>query len=247
MMLSGKTAVITGCSRGIGRAILENFAFYGADLFAVVRKETEEFKSFSRQIEEKYKVSVTPVYADFREEEEVERAAKEIIAAKRRIDILINNIGMSLPVKMFAMTKMKDMKEVFQVNLFSPLLFTQLISKKMIIHRAGSIVFISSTAVYDAFSSLDYCSSKAAIVGAVRRLAVELGNYGMRVNAVAPSLTETDMGNAISPDDEKTALQRNIFGRKAETKEIAEAVAFLAADVSSFITGQVIRVDGGLL
>lgn len=73
MMLSGKTAVITGCSRGIGRAILENFAFYGADLFAVVRKETEEFKSFSRQIEEKYKVSVTPVYADFREEEEVER------------------------------------------------------------------------------------------------------------------------------------------------------------------------------
>lgn len=247
MFLKNKTAVVTGCNRGIGKAILEDVAKHGADVFALVRKETKEFTELCEQIAKDNNVTITPVYADFQNEEEVKLAAKEILGAKKQIDILVNNIGIANPLNMFAMTRIETMKEAFQVNLFSSLLFTQLISKSMMRKKAGSIIFISSSAAFDGGANIEYSASKAAVVGAGRRLALELGTFGIRVNVVAPGLTATDMGNSMSPEDEAIAVSRNIMGRKGEPEEIADAVVFLASDMARFITGQVLRVDGGLL
>lgn len=252
MLLEGKTAVVTGCNRGIGKAILENFAKNGADVFAVVRKEQEEFTLYINELMSEYKVDIIPIYMDLSNEDEVRSGAKSIIGykdasgEKKSIDILVNNAGMSNPLNSFAMTKMETIRSAFEVNLFGPMLLTQLLARNMMRNKSGSIVFVSSSAAFDGGANIEYSASKAAIIGEVKRLAVEYGPYNVRVNAVAPGLTATDMGNSMSEEDEKIALSMNIMKRKGEPREIADTVAFLASDMSSFITAQVIRADGGL-
>lgn len=246
MLLKGKTAVITGCNRGIGKAILERTAGSGANVFAVVRKETDEFAEYCAALSAEHSVEIQIVCADFENEDQVKDAAKQILRTKKPVDILVNNVGFSYPFKMLTMTTMDEIKNTFQVNFFSPLLFTQQISKNMMKNKKGSIIFISSTAVYDGGSDTEYTASKAAIVGAVRRLAIEFGVFGIRVNAVAPSLTDTNMGHNRSQADTIEALSRNVMKRMGQPEEVADAVLFMASDMSRFITGQVLRVDGGL-
>lgn len=247
MLLKGKTAVITGCNRGIGKAILERMAANGADVFAVVRRENPEFTKHCANLSETCGVDIQIVYADFVNEDEVTAAAKGILKTKRPIDVLVNNIGIAFPQRMLGMTPMSTVKESFQVNVFSGLLFTQLISKSMMRAKKGSIVFLSSSAAFDGGSNIEYSAGKAALLGAARRLAVELGTFGVRVNAIAPGLTETDMGSITSEEVKAAALSRNIMKRLGQPEEIADAVIFMSSDMSRFITGQVLRVDGGLL
>lgn len=246
MLLAGKTAVITGCNRGIGKAILERYVKNGARVFAVIRKENPEFLKYCKELTTQYFIEIYPVYMDFSDEEQVKAGAKEILSYKYPIDILVNNIGVALPLRLLTMTKMETIKDVFQVNLFSQLLLTQSISKNMMRNKSGSIIFLSSSAAYDGGANIEYSASKAAIIGTVKRLAVELGNYGIRVNAIAPGLTDTDMGDGMSEEDEATALAMNIMHRKGKPQEIADAAVFLGSEMSTFITAQVLRVDGGL-
>ena len=245
-LLKGKTAIITGCNRGIGRATLEKFCAYGADVFALVRQESESFLQDIEKLKAQYGVEIIPIYADFKVEDEVKQAVKSILSYKKNIDILVNNIGIANPQAMFTMTKMETIKDAFQVNLFSSILLTQLISRSMLRNKKGTIIFVSSSAAFDGGANIEYSASKAAIIGAAKRIAKELCVGGIRVNVVAPGLTSTDMGNSMSEEDEKVALSMNLMKRKGQPSEIADAIAFLASDMASFITAQVLRVDGGL-
>lgn len=248
MLLQNKTAIITGTNRGIGKAILTRFAENGANIFAHARKSSDEFIAYINELQEKYGVTITPIFFDATNEEEMKAAVKEITSVTKDIDILVNNIGLVKTAQLFQMTKIQDMKDEFEVNFFAQMLFTQYISRLMVRKRKGSIVNISSCAGMDGNTGmLQYVSSKAAMIGATKRLAIELGAANIRVNSVAPGLTDTDMGNQMQEELEQQTLQHLVFKRKAKPEEIADAVVFLASDMASFITGQTLRVDGGML
>jgi len=247
-MLKNKKAIITGSNRGIGKAILLKFAENGADVFAHARRKTEEFETECAIIAQKYGVTVTPVYFDATSSEEMKSAVKSISSVTKDIDILVNNLGTVNSVKAFQMTSMQEFKEEFEVNFFAQMEFIQYISRLMARKRKGSIVNISSVAGLDGnWGMTSYVSGKSAMIGATKRLAIELGNFNIRVNSVAPGLTDTDMGNKMDVQMEQDMFNHLIIKRKAKPEEIADAVLFFASDMSSFITGQVLRVDGGLL
>ncbi len=248
MLLKGKTAIVTGSNRGIGKAILIKFAENGSDVFAHARKKTDDFTNECCEISRRYGVKVIPFYFDAAKSEEIKNAVKSISDITKDIDILVNNIGAMISSRLFQMTKMQEIKEEFEVNFFSQIEFTQYISKFMLRRKKGSIINISSVSgIHANRGVLQYVSSKAALMAATKRLAIELGTAGIRVNSVAPGLADTDMGNRIDEELEREILGRLVFKRKAKPEEIADAVLFLASDMSAFITGQILRVDGGML
>lgn len=246
MLLKDKTAVITGCNRGIGKAILKTFAENGANVFVIIRRKTDIFESFVKDLEEKYGVEIIVNEADFADEQQIKEAAKTILSYKIPIDILVNNVGTDYNQESFIMSKMETMHNTFQVNFFSHIFLTQLITKNMIRNKSGSVVFISSAAAFDGGANVQYAASKAAIVGGSKRLALELANYGIRVNCVAPGLTDTDLTRDLSETDLAKAFGMTMMQRKGQPEEIANAVMFLGSDLSTFITGQVLHVDGGI-
>ncbi|MDU1413183.1 MAG: SDR family oxidoreductase [Clostridium sp.] len=248
MLLKNKTAVITGCNRGIGKSILECFARNGANIYACVRKESEEFSKICSELMKLYEVNINIIPFDFTQDEEIKKAAKTIISSKCKIDILVNNASIVPENRLFSMMSMQSMKEIFDINFFSQMLFTQYISRTMMKQKCGSIVNMASIAALDGGpAQIEYVSSKAAIVGATKKLAAELGGYGIRVNAIAPGMTNTDMIKEMKEDVFQHSLNNVIMKRLAEPEEIANVALFLSSHMSSFVTGQVIRVDGGML
>lgn len=247
MLLQGKTALITGCNRGIGKAILETFARNGANIYAHARKKTTEFEELCKTLASENNVSILPVYFDLASEEEIKVGVKEISKDKKNIDILVNNAGVVSENKLFQMTKIQEIKDNFEINFFAHLLLTQYISRTMMRFKKGCIINIGSIAGIDGNpAQLEYVASKAAIMGATKKLAIELGDYNIRVNAVAPGLTDTTMIEGMKEDLMQETINKTIMKRVANVSEIANAVLFLASDLSSYITGQILRVDGGM-
>ncbi len=247
-ILRGKNAVITGTARGIGREIMETFARNGANIWACARKKTDEFEKETLNISEKYNVEIIPVYFDLAESEQIKEGLKQILKTDKSIDILVNNAAMVSQNALFQMTTIETMKRVFEVNFFSQMLITQYILKKMIKQKKGSIVNIASVAGIDGKpGQLEYSASKAAIIGATKTLANELAASNIRVNAVAPGITETNMISTMKEELVENLMHKIVMKRKGEPSEIADVVAFLASEMSSYMTGQVLRVDGGML
>lgn len=177
MLLKNKTAIITGCNRGIGKKILEVFSYNGAKIFACVREKSDDFKKFVNEIENKTKNKIIITKLDFNKEDEIKSAANEIISSKFPIDILINNAGI-IHTSMFQMTSIKKLKEIFEINFFSQTIFTQYILKNMTKNKSGSIINISSTSGIDGDAGRGaYSSSKAAIISQSKALSRELGAY----------------------------------------------------------------------
>lgn len=244
---AGKNVVITGCSRGIGYKILEEFFLNGANVWACVRKESAEFDEKIQDLlaQSENENWIKPIYFDMESEEEVKQAAKQIIGEKQIIDIVVNNAGITSRSTLHMMS-MKELKKVYTVNLFSQLLFTSLLSRYMIRNKKGSIINISSVSGLDnAEGTLAYGGSKASVAWSTKTLAIELGKYNIRVNAVAPGLIETDMISYKSDEEIKQLIDGNCIKRMGQAEDVANAVLFLASDKASYITGQVIRVDGG--
>ncbi len=247
LLLKGKTAVLTGSNRGIGKAILEAFAKNGANIWACVRKPDAKFTDYIANLTKETGVGIWPVYFDLADAEQVKTGAKTIMSAKKSIAVLVNNAGI-IYKGLFQMTPVDKMKEVFEINFFSQMLLTQYIARIMTRQKSGSIVNISSSVAIDCNQGLTaYAASKAAIISSTKVMAKELAAYNIRVNAIAPGLIETDMMIKSTPQDALVStLQRTCMKRVGEPSEIANAVLFLSSDLSSYITGQVLRVDGGM-
>ena len=247
MLLKNKTAVVTGCNRGIGKKILEVFSANGAADFACVRNISKEFKSNINEIEQNTKNKIIPIQFDLSNESQIKEAANSILSSDKSIDILVNNAAM-IHTAIFQMTSIKKLKEVFEIDFFSQTNFTQYILKSMVKNKKGSILYISSSSALDGNEGRSaYSSAKSALITQSKVLSRELGVHNIRVNTIAPGLTDTDMMKKNTTQETiKDVLSRVSLRRIATTEEIANTALFLSSDLSSYITGQVIRVDGGM-
>ncbi len=246
-MLDGKNAIITGAKRGIGRATVEVFAQYGANIWACARRQDDNFERDMQSVAEKYGVEIWPVYFDVTNEEEVKLAIQLIRKQKKDVDVLANIAGIVGDKTSFPMSSIEGMRDVMNTNFFAVTLLTQYVTRLMIRKSKGSIIYVSSIAGLDGTpAQYGYAASKSALIGAMKNLAREVADNNIRVNVVAPGMIATDMGAEIGEDLKKEMLSRVIMKRMGNSKEVANVIAFLGSDLSSYMTAQVIRVDGGV-
>ncbi len=245
-MLRNKNIVVTGANRGIGKNIVEKCMENGANVWACIRTITPDTEKWIDELNSKYDSKIKAVKLDLASEESIKEAGTIILEDKVTIDGIVNNAGVIGQKNLFSMTEISDIRDTFQVNFFGPMFFTQRLLKRMMRQKHGSIVNISSIASIDGEpGQFGYVSSKAAINGATKKLSHELGNFGIRVNAVAPGVTDTDMASMMSDDVRVETTERTALKRLGKPEEIADMCVFLLSDRSEYITGQIIRVDGG--
>ena len=246
-MVSNKNIVITGCIRGIGKKTLEVFAENGANIFACSYQKTDEYEWFCQELASRNGVSIYPVYFDMMDNESIKSGVKEIQKTKLEIHGLVNIAGINRDAY-FPMITYQDMFDTFQVNFFSQVILSQYIVKlmqKKNIH--GSIVFTSSITAFDGNAGqLIYGASKAALIGAMKTMALELGKSGIRVNAIAPGVIKSPMTDSLGEDMIKSKVLKMDIPRLGEAEEVANLYMYLMSDLSSHISGQTIRVDGGI-
>ena len=246
MLLKGKIALITGSNRGVGLSMLKKFSENGAEVIACARSKNVEFEKIIFDISEKYKNKITPVYFDLTDENEITKGIEKIETISNKVEIIVNNAGVN-QVSLFQMTSIKKIKEVFDINFFSHLKLIQRLMKILIKNKKGSIINISSNAAEECDAGrLAYASSKSALIAFTKVLSKELGSFNIRVNAIAPGLTNTDMmGKDVSKKILDAAINRVALKRPAEPEEISDVVMFLASDLSSYVSGEVVFVTGG--
>lgn len=245
-ILQGKNCVITGCLQGIGKAAVEVFCREGANVFACCQMQNEEFEAYCSDMAEKYGVRVIPVYFDLMDDNSIKEAAKQIQKAKLPINALVNIAGMTKDA-FFQMVTQDQLEKIFRVNFFSQIMFTQYMVKLMQRAGGGSVVFTSSlSAINGNIGQLAYSSSKAALIAATKTMSAELGASGIRVNAVAPGMIATSMTEILTDETVERIMNSSDIKRMGKPSEVADVLAFLASDMSSYVTGQTIRIDGGI-
>jgi len=245
-ILENKIAVVTGSNRGIGLAIAKTLAAQGARVFACMRHLSDE--ALAEIAEDVGPSQIQFIALDLADEASVKGAIKEIAQlTENRVDVLVNNAG-TASGGLFQMTPIAEMRRVFEINFFGQILLTQGLSRLMARRNAGSIINITSTAADIADSgTLAYGASKAALARATLSMATELGAFNVRVNAISPGVTRTDMFDQMAPQARERLINSAALKRAAEPADIANMALFLASDLSGFVTGQVLRVDGGML
>jgi 3-oxoacyl-[acyl-carrier protein] reductase len=239
-------AIITGSRRGIGRAALRLFAGNGSDVIACSKTPDSHFEEECRILSDEKKVAVTPLYFDMADACQIKDAVAKIKNIAPNADILVNNAGIAHG-GLFQMTSLNTVKDVFEVNFFSQLLFTQGIVRLMARRKKGAVINVASVAGLDGRSgTIAYGSSKSALILATKTMARELAPSGIRVNTVAPGIIKTDMFDSMEDKAKDELIRSNALNRYGEPVEIANVILFLASDMSSYMTGQTLRVDGGL-
>ena len=241
-----KTVVITGSSRGIGFAILEQFAIEGANIIACSNRCSDDVVAKYKFIEQNYSVKISPLFFDMSNEDAVRDGAKKIKELTSVVDVLINNAGIS-HISPFMLTKSEDVHKVFQINYFSLLVLTNGLLGLLRKAKGASIINMTSIAGLDGGVGVTaYGSSKAALALTTKVLAQELASYKVRVNGVAPAMVDTDMASDMGEKAIENTKNLTALKRLATPKEVATAVLYLASEDASYITGQILRVDGGV-
>jgi 3-oxoacyl-[acyl-carrier protein] reductase len=234
--LEGKTALVTGASRGIGRAIAQELARAGATVVIGYRSGADEAAALASEID------AQAVQADVSNVDE----AKRLVSEAGDVDILVNNAGLTRDGVLARMSD-DDWRAVIDTNLSSIFYTCRAVTRPMMKKRSGAIVNISSVVgVHGNWGQANYAASKAGIIGFTKSLARELGSRGVRANVVAPGYVKTQLTDVI-PDEAREAMLANTpLGRLGDPEDVAGAVRFLCSEQAAFITGEVLLVDGGL-
>ncbi|MGB1093487.1 MAG: 3-oxoacyl-[acyl-carrier-protein] reductase [Bacteroidia bacterium] len=246
-MLNGKSALITGATRGIGKGIAETFAKNGCNIAFTFASSVEKAKAFEAELTEKYGVKAKGYQsnaADFTQSEEL---AKNVIADFDRIDILINNAGITRDGLMLRMSE-EQWDEVINTNLKSAFNLTKSFLRHFMGNKAGSIINMTSVVgVTGNAGQANYAASKAGMIGFTKSIAKELGSRNIRCNAVAPGFIETEMTEALDAEVRKGWTDTIPLKRGGSPEDVANTCLFLASDMSAYITGQTLSVCGGML
>ncbi|MEN8138966.1 MAG: 3-oxoacyl-[acyl-carrier-protein] reductase [Bacteroidota bacterium] len=245
-LLEGKTVIITGASRGIGREIAEVFAKNGANIAFTYLSSVEKGQALEQELG-KFGTKIKGFRSDASDYSAAEQLAKDVVSEFGSIDVLINNAGITRDNLLMRMSE-EQWDEVIRINLKSVFNLTKAVQRTMLKQRKGSIVNMSSVVgVKGNAGQANYSASKAGIIGFTKSVALELGSRNIRANVIAPGFIETEMTDAL--DDKMVAEWRNAIPLKrgGTGEDVANLALFLASDLSSYITGQVVNVDGGML
>jgi len=245
--LKGKRALVTGGTKGIGRAIAEEFLALGAEVMIVARngKEVEDTVGLWQA----EGGAVTGAAADVSKEEDRQRIRAAVAERWGQLDVLVNNVGMNIRKKLIEYTE-EEYRQVLEVNLFATIALCRLCQPFLLGGSGASVINVASVAgSVDVGSGAPYGISKAALIQLTRNLAAEWAEFGIRVNAVSPWYTDTPLVQPVlgQPERLQRIVDRTFLNRVAEAEEVAAAAAFLAMDKASYITGQNIVIDGGMM
>lgn len=244
MKFEGRTAIVTGSSRGLGKAIAEKLGILGANI--VLTGTSETVFNTAAELEAKG-IKAVAIVGDVRNAEDVKNMISKAVETFGGIDILINNAGITKD-KPMAMMSEDDWDTVLDINLKGCFLCTKAAAKLMIKKRYGRIINVSSVAgAYGNPGQANYSASKGGMIGLTKTTAKELAARGITCNAVTPGLIESDMTEILPEDLKRKYLEKIALGRFGTPEDVANVVAFLASDEAGYVTGQVIDIDGGLV
>ena len=245
-LLKGKNVIITGGSRGIGKGIAEKFAEQGANIAFTCIKMSDESLELAKNLE-KIGVEANAYESDAADFDAAIKLAEDVLNDFGSIDVLVNNAGITKDNLLMRMSE-EDFNDVMKINMNSVFNNTKAVLRQMLKQRSGSIINLSSVVgVKGNAGQSNYSSSKAGIIGFTKSVALELGSRNIRCNAIAPGFIETEMTKALSNDQVNDWAESIPLKRTGQVEDIANTSLFLASDMSSYITGQVINVCGGML
>jgi 3-oxoacyl-[acyl-carrier protein] reductase len=246
MILKDKTALVTGGSRGIGRAIAIALADEGANVAFTFKSAIEAAEKVKGEIESKGRKALA-IQSDAKDINGAQQVVDRVVKDLQRIDILVNNAGITKDTLLMRMSE-QDWDDVLDTNLKSAFNFSKAVCRPMMSQREGKIINISSiSGVIGNAGQVNYSSAKAGMIGMTKSLAKELASRNIQVNAIAPGFVDTDMTVKLTPQQREALLNIIPMKRTAKPEEIANVVVFLASPASSYMTGQVLCVDGGIV
>lgn len=245
-LLQGKTAIITGASRGIGRGIAKVFAEQGANVAFTYSSSVQAAQELENELSA-YGVKVKGYQSNAADFNEAQALVDDVVAAFGTVDILINNAGITKDNLLMRISE-EDFDKVIEVNLKSVFNMTKAVQRVMLKNKAGSIINMSSVVgIKGNAGQTNYAASKAGVIGFSKSVALELGSRNIRCNVIAPGFIETEMTDKLSPEVVEGWRNAIPLKRGGTPEDVANVCVFLASDMAAYVTGQTINVDGGML